>query len=318
LRSYSILADNILTGRSEKFVLIGYATALGAAILNGLMPAVSKTLLNSANPLLFTAIVAFTPFLIFTPVSIRSRENKSIKKVGYIVIAMSAISANLVAPYLYFIGVKETTATNAVLLANAEMVFTVVIASIFFGEKLSKKGVLALSILAVGLITVVTDLQFSISFENFIQPGNIMIIGATLLWGVDNNVTSAITQRVNVARIIQLKALISGAGLFLIAYLVHAIILNSFAQFIEILLFGLFIFSGSFFLSVETLRRLGAITTTIIFPINSVFGLLFAYILLAEGVSLIQLASVLLIIFGIYLLTRRGSVTRLGMDWEQI
>jgi drug/metabolite transporter (DMT)-like permease len=318
LASCRILSKGILTGRTERFVFLGYLTAFGAAILNGLIPSISKPLLNTVNPLLFTAIVTFTPALLFTPVSIRSRENKHIKRGGYLILTASAVAGNLVAPYIYFIGVRETTATNAVLLANAEMVFTVLIATLFFGERLSKKGMLALSILTVGIIAVVTDLQFSISLETFIEPGNLMIIGATFLWGIDNNVTSAITQRVNVARIIQLKALISGTGLLLIAYLVQAMKLNNPAQLVEIILFGLLVFSGAVFLSVETLRRLGAITTTIVFPINSVFGLLFAFVLLNEGINLLQVVSVLLIVFGIYLLTRKGSVIRLGMELEQI
>lgn len=312
------MPENILTGKPERFILIGYLTAFTVGILNGLIPNVSKPLLNSVNPLFFTGIVTLTPALLFTPVSIRAKENKKIKRRGYLVLLGSAIIGNLIGPYVYFIGVKETTASNAVLLANGEMVFTVLVASMFFGERLSRKGVLALGILGIGLITVVTDLQFSISAENFAQPGNLLIIFATLLWGIDNNVTSAITQKVSVARIIQFKAIISGVSLLLIGYFVHAISINSTSQLIEIILFGLLIFSGTVFLSVETLRRLGAITTTIVFPISSVFGLIFAFILLDENISLIQIASVILIFFGIYLITRKGSVTRLGINLEQI
>lgn len=312
------MGKSISPGRANRFVSVAYLTALGAAILNGLIPSISKPLLESVNPLFFTGIVTLTPALLFTPVSIKSKENKHLKRRGYLVLTASAIAGNLVAPYLYFIGVKETSASNAVLLANAEMVFTVLVAALFFGERLSKKGMLALSIMAVGLIAVVTDLQFSISLKNFAEPGNLLIIFATLLWGIDNNVTSAITQKLNVARLIQFKAIVAGFGLLLIAYLVHAISINSASQLVEIVLFGLLIFSGTVYLSFETLKRLGAITTTIIFPINSVFGLFFAFILLNENISLLQIVSVILIFVGIYLLTRKGSVVRLGINLEQI
>jgi drug/metabolite transporter (DMT)-like permease len=301
-----------------KFILVGYLTAFGAAILNALIPSLSKPLLVSVNPLLFTGLVTLTPAFLFTPVSIKSRENKRFKTRGYLILAISAVAANLVAPYMYFIGLRETTASNAVLLANAEMIFTVLIATRFFGERLSKKGVFALSILAVGIICVVTDLQFSISFESFIQPGNVLIILATLLWGVDNNVTSAITQKFDVARVIQLKALISGLGLISIAFFLHAIVFNGAWQLVEILLFGLLVFSGAVYLSIETLRRLGAVTTTIVFPINSAFGLFFAFALLGESITLLQVMSLILIFFGIYLLTRKGSVVRMGINLEQI
>jgi drug/metabolite transporter (DMT)-like permease len=312
------LLQGVPKERNQRFLLLGYLTALGAAILNGLMPSVSKPILQSINPLFFTAIVAFSPALVFTPLSIRSKENKTLKRRGYAIIAVMAIVANLVAPYLYFVGVKETTASNAVLLANSEMIFTILFAMMFFGERLSRKGKFALSILAIGVIAVVTNLEFSASIVNFSQPGNILIVAACLFWGLDNNVTSAITQRVNVARIIQLKALISGSGLLILASLFGAVSLSNPTAVVEVILFGLFVFSGSFFLSLETLRRLGAITTTIVFPINSVFGLFFAFALLGETITAVQIASVILILFGIYLLTRKGSVTRLGINLEQI
>jgi len=303
---------------TQRFLLIGYLTALGAAILNGLMPSLSKPILQSFSPLFFTAIVALAPALVFTPLSIRSKENKRITRRGYFVLASMAVAANLVAPYLYFLGVKMTTASDSVLLSNAEMLFTVLIAMMFFGERLSRRGGIALTVIAVGVVAVITNLEFSTSVTNFVQPGNILILGATLFWGIDNNVTSAITQVVNVARIIQLKALISGFGLLGLAALLHEVDLTNADTLLEVIIFGLVIFSGSFFLSFETLRRLGAITTTIIFPINSMFGLFFAVALLGESISVVQIASVALILSGIFLLTRKGSVTRQGIDLDQI
>jgi drug/metabolite transporter (DMT)-like permease len=306
------------TRDSTRFVFIGYFTAVGAAVLSGLMPSVSKPILTNMNPLFFTAIVTLSPALWFTPISIRSSENKSMRKGGYLILGGTAIAGNLVAPYFYFLGVSETTASSAALLANGEMLFTVLIATMFFGERLSSKGALALTILAVGIITVVTNLQFSTSLEALIKPGSLLILLATALWGLDNNVTSVITDRVNVARIIQLKALIAGAGLLLIAFLSRAIIITSTQGLIQVIVFGLIIFSGGVFLSIETLKRLGAIRTTIVFPINSMFGLLFAFILLGENITLLQIGSVALMMFGIYLLTRRGSVLKEGILLEQI
>ena len=86
---------------------------------------------------------------------------------------------------------------------------------------------------------------------------------------------------------------------------------------IYVFILGVFVFSGSAFLSIQSLKRLGAITTTIVFPISSVFGLIFAYVLLGENITFVQIASVIIILFGIYLLTRRGSVIREGINLEQ-
>ena len=297
-------------------MLLGYFAAIGAALLGGLLPSVSKPLLVFVNPLLFTAIVTFAPAITFTPVSIRSRENKHIRRQGYAILAASAVASGLVAPYIYFVGLEQSTASDAALLANGEMVFTVLIATLFFGERLSRRGFFALILLGIGIVAVITDLNFSSSLS-FTAPGHILILAATFLWGVDNNVTSAITERVNVARIIQIKSIISGAGLFLIAFLEHDLVANNQSDLIYVFIFGVFVFSGSAFLSIQSLKRLGAITTTIVFPISSVFGLIFAYVLLGENITFVQIASVIIILFGIYLLTRRGSVIREGINLEQ-
>jgi drug/metabolite transporter (DMT)-like permease len=295
-------------------MLLGYFAAIGAAFLGGLLPTLSKPILVIVNPLFFTAIVTLAPAILFTPVSIQSRENKHIRKHGYLILAGTAVAGALIAPFIYFVGLQQTTASDAALLSNGEMVFTVLIATLFFGERLSRKGFFALTLLAIGIIAVITDLQFSTL--SFTSPGHILILTATFLWGVDNNVTSAITERVNVARIIQIKALIGGAGLLAIAFLFHAITL-SLTELLSVLLFGIFIFSGSAYLSIESLKRLGAITTTIIFPISSVFGLIFAFLLLREKITILQVGSVMIIILGIYVLTRKGSVVREGINLEQ-
>lgn len=305
-------------GNKGRFVFIGYFAAFGAAILGGLLPSISKPLLSIVNPLFFTTIVTFAPAILFTPISVRSKENKHIRKQGYAILAASAVAAGLVAPYIYFVGLQQSTASDAALLGNGEMVFTVLIATMFFGERLGRKGYLALTFLAFGIVAVITDLQFSSTSLNFTAPGHILILAATFLWGVDNNVTSAITERVDVARIIQIKSVISGVGLFLIAFLLHAIVFRSFSDVLYVFIFGIFVFSGTAFLSIQSLKRLGPITTTIVFPITSVFGLIFAYVLLGESITFLQLGSVIIIIFGIYLLTRPGSVIREGIELEQI
>src|SRR5579864_8982072 len=225
------------------FVLLGYFAAIGAAFLGGLLPTLSKPILGIMSPVFFSGLVTLAPAVLFTPVSLQSKENKHIRKKGYLILAATAVAGGLVAPFIYFVGLQETSASDAALLSNGEMVFTVLIATLFFGERLSRKGFFALTLLAIGIIAVITDFQFSSSLS-FTAPGHILILVATFLWGIDNNVTSAITERVNVARIIQIKALISGAGLLLIAFLLHAVS-SSFADIVYVFLFGVFIFSGT-------------------------------------------------------------------------
>jgi len=310
--------QTLIQRRNSRFVFLGYVAAIGAAFLSGLIPSVSKPALQSVSPILFTAIVTLTPAILFTPLSMRATsENKHIRKWGFVILTMTAVAGALVAPYIYFLGLQKTQASDAALLGNGEMVFTVLLASMFFGERLSRKGLLAMTLLAGGILIAVTDLNFSGSIIDISAPGNLLILGATFLWGLDNNVTSAIADRVTVARIVQLKALIAGAGLMAIAFVTNSADYDGPASLGYTLVLGLIVFSGSAFLSIQSLKRLGAIRTTIVFPISSVFGLIFASTLLHEQITVYQVFSIGIIIVGIDLLTRKNSVLREGSPLEQ-
>jgi drug/metabolite transporter (DMT)-like permease len=300
-----------------RFVFLGYLAAFGAAVLSGLIPSISKPILQSFNPLFFAGIASFAPAVVFTPVSIRSKENKRLSKWGYAILGLSAVLGSLLAPYAYFVGVHQSAATDAALLANGEMVFTILIASLFFGERLSRRGLLAITLLIIGIVVVITDLNFSSSILNVTAPGHILILLATLMWGLDNNITSLVAERVDVSRIIQIKSVIGGLGLLGVTFALSATRIGSTTELLYAVIFGLVVYSGSAFLSVQSLKRLGAITTTITFPVSSVFGLFFAFILLHEQVTFLQIGSVVIIMLGIYLLTRKGSVVREGIVLEQ-
>ena len=307
--------ESLTQKRSSNFILIGYLAVLGSALLSGLIPSVSKPALTNMSPILFTAIVTLTPAVLFTPLTMRSStENKHIRKWGFVILSLTAVAGAFVAPYIYFLGLKQTQASDAALLGNGEMVFTVLIASLFFGERLGRKGVLAMLFLGAGIVIAITDLQFSGNMLDITSSGHLLILGATFLWGVDNNVTGAIADRLIVAKIVQLKALIAGIGLFAAAALTNSLSYSGPMMLVYALVLGLVVFSGSAFLSIQSLKRLGAIRTTLVFPISTVFGLLFASQLLHEQITFYQVISVGIIILGIDLMMKKNSVIREGAE----
>ncbi|MGA9150225.1 MAG: hypothetical protein WBZ36_06590 [Candidatus Nitrosopolaris sp.] len=72
-----------------------------------------------------------------------------------------------------------------------------------FGEKLNRIGYIAIALVLVGVIIVTTNLQFDSSLLK-INAGNLLIIGATLFWGLDNNISRILTHRIYITKIIQL------------------------------------------------------------------------------------------------------------------
>jgi drug/metabolite transporter (DMT)-like permease len=299
----------------------GYVAALVTSFLLGLFPTVSKPIISAnVSPLFYTSICSLAPFFVFTPLALNSsRRNKQSKKKEQItksernrifkIILVSAIVGGIVGPIFYFFGLQSSTAADASLLANAEMVFTIVIASFVFRERLSRVGLLAVTLVSIGVVVVATNLQFSSSVLNFADPGHLLILGSGLCWGIDNNVISYVSERIEVVRFIQYRSTIVGPTLVFISY-VSSVFPHGTAELGSIFLVGLFVFGGSLYFNTLALKWLGAIRSTLIFPISSLFGLASAFLVLHETIGAFQILSVGIIFAGIYLMTRTGSVRR--------
>jgi len=304
----------------DRLILMGYITVVITSFLLGLFPTVSKPVISTVNPLFFTSIVGLAPFIIFTPVSIstarRAREKRTEQPVPgdsrrriFGVILLSSFVGGIAGPIFYFFGLRITTASDASLLANAEMVFTIIVASFVFREKLNRVGLVAVILVSIGVVVVVTNLQFSGSTLDFLAPGHVLILMSGLCWGIDNNLITYASERIDVVKFVVFRSSIVGPSLLLLAFLASAFPPNA-ADLGKIFIIGLVVFGGSLYCNFLALKWLGAIRSTLIFPISSLFGLSAAYLILHEEIGFYQIVSVGIIFIGIYLMTRTESVRR--------
>jgi drug/metabolite transporter (DMT)-like permease len=276
--------------------------------------------MNTINPLLFTSIVSLAPIVVFTPLLLTGRGKKPEAKRPsgrriYGIVAASATVGGIIGPIAYFFGLKTTPASDAAVLANGEMVFTIVLASFFFKEKMNRTGLLAVSLVSIGVIVIASNLSLSSSVLNFSEPGHLLILLSGLCWGLDNNIITSASEKIDVVKFIQIRSTITGPLLFFLAYVLSAFPSSTsqpmgISGYGYIFLIGLLVFGGALYFNFLALKGLGAIRSTLIFPISSIFGLIAAYILLHEPIGAYQIISVGIILLGIYLLTRSGSVRK--------
>jgi len=204
---------DILDTKSTK---IGYACAFLSAILFGSIATLAKPTVETVSPLLLAALVSFIAAAVLTPLTYKAKFNISKRNFGLILIV--SILGAVIAPSLYFFGLEYTTASDATILSNSEIIFTVILALLFFKERLKRTGYFSMALVFIGIILIATNFEF----DNFVlEPniGNLLIIGTMALWAIDNNISKIITKSVNVARIVQLKSLISGVILIGLVFL---------------------------------------------------------------------------------------------------
>jgi drug/metabolite transporter (DMT)-like permease len=286
--------------------LIGYLSVLFAAVLFGSVFSLAKVPLATIDPLALTAVVYTISGLALVPFAKASFTFQTRDDYFYIIIV--TIFGGVLAPVLLMYGLQQTAASTAAILTNGEIVFTIVLSSIFFGEKPhGRMGLFAVILVVIGLVIATTeDLQ---ALETIIQfnAGNIMILASMFMWAVDNNVSRRLTSGANPAKIAMVKSLAGGLVLLAIALALGKGSLIAEIKFdMWILIGGMSIagFGGALLLFLEGIKRIGTVRTMSMFSLTPIFGIVIAALALGESITVFQGIATGLIIVGIILVGR--------------
>ena len=135
-----------------------------------------------------------------------------------------------------------------------------------------------------------------------------MILGATALWALDNNLSRIISTRIDSARLVQLKYAIGGAILLGIVFTMRIPFEISTTQIPYLIILSILGIGCPLYFFLQSLKRIGTIRTIVIFSMSSVFGLVFAGIFLREQISSIQIIAIVIMLTGIYLISTKKSM----------
>ena len=282
----------------------GYFSAVLSALFFGSVTTLAKPTLDAINPLVLTCMIYLISAIALTPVTLHKKA--SFRRKDLLLILGVSLAGAVIAPLLFFHGLHMTSASNTAVLSNTEIVFTVIIAILFFKEKINRIGYAGLLMVTIGAM-VVTSTKISDSYFS-LDVGSILVIGSSLFWAIDNNVSKIITKRVDILKIAQLKSTIGGAILLGVVFATHIPVLLPENEIPFVLLLGTVGFALSLFLFLKSLHIIGVVKTIVIFATSSVFGLIFAVLFLHEQVSIFQIIAICVMILGIYLINRTGQI----------
>lgn len=289
----------------NKTPVIGYTSALLAAILFGAVPTIAKPVISNINVLLLSSIAYLIAALVFTPISRKVRTVLS--KRDYIILVAISVCGAAAAPYLYFLGLHQSSASDTSLLSNVEIMFTVLFGLLFFKERLRLVGFVSVSLVFLGVVIITTDLKFSGSILQ-LNAGHFFVLGSMALWALDNNLSRIISTKMDTARLVQLKSVIGGSILLGTVLILHVPLVISTSQIPYVILLSAVGFGGSLYFFLQSLKRIGTIRTIMIFSMASVFGLVFAAVFLHEQISPYQIIAIVIMLTGIYAINRKESI----------
>jgi len=296
----------------------GYVGAIVSAILFGASSTLNKITLEAVNPLIVAGIIYFVGgiFLFIVHLSPLHRKvlalfetptetETSISKKDYRILALVILCGSIIAPLMLLHGLSEITAINAALLLSTESLFTVLIAFAFLQERGARKDYFGILLLLLGVVFITTNGEFDRLTLTKEVVGSLLIIGACLFWGIDNNLSKFLSKKRDIVMVTGLKCSIGGAVLLVISLLLRVSFIIPVTSIPYILSVGAFSIAFSILLFLFALREIGAMRTGVIFSTSSLFGAIFAFVILREAFTLIQLLAGLVMLLGVFILYRK-------------
>jgi len=193
--------------------------------------------------------------------------------------AIGMIALDVAAPIFLMLGLTMTTAANASLLNNFEIVATSLIAFVLFREKIGKR--LWIGILLVTLSSMILSFE-DISAFSF-SRGSLYVLLACLCWGLENNCTRMLSAK-NPLFIVVLKGFFSGIGALITAF-VSGESLPHIKFFIPALLLGFVAYGLSIVFYIFAQRGLGAAKTSAYYAIAPFIGAALSFAFVQENVA---------------------------------
>lgn len=281
--------------KNKKITAVGYAIA--AAVFYALNVPCSKLLLNKISPTFMAAFlylgagVGVGTMYLFHHKKEQPTDRIERKDMPYTV---GMVLLDIIAPILLMLGVKLGTSANASLLGNFEIVATTIIALLIFKEKVSKK-----LWTAIGLITLSSIiLSFSGEGSFTFSVGSLLVLGATVCWGLENNCTRSISEK-STYQIVTIKGFGSGTGSFIVAVIIG----EDFPDIIYILpalLLGFIAYGLSIFTYIRAQKMLGAAKTSAYYAVAPFIGAFLSFLFLHESLTSAYTIALTVMIIGTF------------------
>ena len=294
-----------MSQNSHSHLWPGVPLAIGAAVLFGASTPLSKFLLGRIDPWMLAGLLYLAAGLgLFAMGSLRkalgyATTEAKLSPADYPWLAAVVFMGGVVGPLLLMYGLSRTGAGQASLLLNLEGLATMAIAWLVFRENVDRR----LLIGAFAILSGAALLAWDGSRLGF-DLGGLMIAGACLAWGIDNNLTRKLSSA-DPVQIAMIKGSVAGTVNLLLAFALGAE-LPSASAVAAASVVGFFGIGVSLVMFMLGLRHLGTARTGAYFSLAPFIGAVLAIVLLQESVTAQLVIAGALMAIGLWLhLTER-------------
>ena len=288
---------------APRYLAIGFAVL--AAVLYGISSPVSKVLLDSVPPALLAALLYLGAGIGMAVVSLVQTAGKQTvreapvgrKDLPYVI---GMIVLDIAAPVLLMFGLTMTTAANASLLNNFEIVTTSVIALLIFREAIDRRLWLAIILIVCASILLTIEDMSSFAFS----AGSIFVLLACVAWGFENNCTRMLSLK-DPVEIVIIKGFGAGGGALLLALVAREMTADV-GGILAALLLGFFAYGLSIYFYVLAQRSLGAARTSAFYAVAPFIGVGLSFVIFQTPLTVSFAAATVIMIAGAYFAATGG------------
>ena len=283
--------------KTKQYKAISFAIL--AAALYAISSPISKLLLEEIPPTLMASFLylgAGLGMFIVDFISHKKYKEKTEARLTKqeLPFTIGMVVLDIAAPIFLMVGLTTTSAANASLLNNFEIVATSLIALVIFKEHISKRLWVAIFLITVSSIVLsVEDISsFSFSF------GSILVLLACVCWGLENNCTRKLSVK-DPLEIVVIKGFGSGIGSLLIG-LILGERTNNITYIVAALILGFFAYGLSIFFYIYAQRYLGAAKTSAYYAISPFIGAGLSLIIFREIPTTSFVIALIIMIIGMF------------------
>ena len=295
--------------KTELNIKKGIAFAILAASLYAINAPFSKILLEFMPPTLMAGFLYVGAGIGMTFIAliqkVKKTDTKELKLTkSELPYTIAMIILDIAAPICLLFGLNATTAANASLLNNFEIVGTAIIALMVFKEKISPRlwfGIFFIT-LSCGMLSFedVSSLHFSY--------GSLFVLLSAICWGFENNCTRKISSK-DPLQIVLLKGIFSGIGSLIIG-LYMGERTSSLWSIFAVLCIGFIAYGLSIYFYVYAQRLLGAARTSAYYAVAPFIATILSLIILREIPDITYYFALVLMIIGALLSSQDKPLIR--------
>jgi drug/metabolite transporter (DMT)-like permease len=292
----------------------GYISVFAATVLFGIWNTFSKILLQDLDPIALSALVyCIAGFFLFSVrfsgfnqklmgmLDSNSEAETFMSRKDYAILITTATAGSVIAPIIYLNGLKDITAVNASLLMNAEVLFIIVIGILILKESFQKREGVGLILLLMGTIFLATNGDIN-NFSITQSFGTLLVIIAAFFWSIDTTLSKFLSNKRDLLWVSAVKCSIGGLILLILSLLFGLNLTVPLNHLSYLLFIGLVSIGFSFVMIYYAIRKIGSTRTGSIFPLSSLFGAIFAFLILNEPFTFLQLLFGILMLLGVFII----------------